>query len=91
MSRSYRHNHHYSFTCAGFNGSIKRDKRRNNRLLRAKAKRMLRNAEDYENLSLPYRLEEVMDRWSYIDDGRYYMPLSYILSNIDKPYQYLRK
>lgn len=91
MSRSYRHNHHYSVTCSGFNGSLKKDKRLNNQKLRTVAKRMLRTAEDYDDLVLPYRLEEVMERWSYIDDGRYYIPLSRILNNMEKPYQYLRK
>lgn len=91
MSHSYRHQHHYSFTCSGFNGSLKKDKRINNQRLRTVTRHRLRTAVDYEDLVLPERLEEVMERWDYIDDGRYYMPLWYILSNMDKPYQYLKK
>ena len=91
MSRSYRHQRHYSITCAGWNGSLKNDKRRNNQLLRAKAKQKLRGTEDYENMVLPEYLDEVMDRWDYIDDGRSYYPLREILSGASKPWKYLRK
>ena len=91
MSRSYRHKQHYPITCAGWNGSIKKDKRLNNQKLRTVAKRILKATEDYDNMSLPYRLEEVMERWSYVDDGRHYIPLRWILEESEKPWEYLRK
>ena len=91
MSRSYRHQHWYSVTCSGFNGSLKEDKRMNNQFLRTRAKQKLRQTEDYDNMVLPERLDEVMERWSYIDDGRMYYPLKEILKNTDKPWKYLRK
>lgn len=91
MSRSYRHQRYYSVTCSGWNGSLKEDKRMNNQLLRARSKQKLKEAVDYDGMVLPERLDEVMDRWSYIDDGRMYYPFQEIIKNTDKPWQYLRK
>ena len=91
MSRSYRHHRHYSITLSGFNGSLKEDKRLNNQMLRTRAKQRLKEAIDYDNMVLPERLDDVMERWSYIDDGRIYYDLNEILSFTDKPWKYLRK
>ena len=90
MSRSHKHQYFYSWTCSGWNQGIHKDKKINNRLLRNRVKHMLRTCEDYEDLALPYRLEEVMERWSYNDDGRYHYTLEEILAH-SKPYRYLRK
>lgn len=90
MSRSHKHQYFYSWTCSGWNQGIHKDKMRNNRLLRAKAKHMLRTCKDYENVALPYRLEEVMERWDYNDDGRYRRTLEEIRS-LKNPWKYLRK
>lgn len=72
MSRSYRKFHNgylfHSVTVAGFNKGIHKDKKDNNRRLRRKANILLRYYDD--NTIIPIRLDEVMERWSYIDDGR---------------------
>lgn len=47
--------------------SIKKDKIRNNKLLRRKANQILKNYE--EDSILPMKQEEVMGRWDYADDG----------------------
>lgn len=91
MSRSYRRSNNYSCTVTGLNKGIHDDKKMNNRIFRSRAKRMLATCGDYENLSLPYKLEEVMERWSYRDDGRFYWSPRDILENSDKPWAYFRK
>lgn len=72
MSRSYRKFHDgylfHSVTVSGFNKGIHKDKKDNNRRLRRKANILLRYYDD--NTIIPTRLEEVMERWSYADDGR---------------------
>lgn len=91
MSRSYRRQNHYSITVAGFNGSLKKDKRRNNHKLRSKIRFILKASEDFDSVSFPYRLEEVMNRWDYIDDGRSYISDWYIQEEIENPWKYKNK
>lgn len=92
MSRSYRKSYEglvfHSITVPGFNKGIKKDKQENNRRLRRKANLLLRYYDD--NTIIPTRLEEVMERWSYIDDGRTYSVVKDIL-DYDRPWEYLRK
>ena len=79
MSRSKRvrgENYHYSNTVSGLHKGIKDDKRLNNKLLRNKAKHVLRTSNDLEEVIIPTKLEEVMERWTYRDDGRGYWPPS---------------
>lgn len=94
MSRSYRKLHggciFHSITCSGFNRGIKRDKTENNRRLRRKASCLLKTTSDPEEVILPCKLEEVMERWSYEDDGRTKTDLDFILS-YERPWEYLRK
>lgn len=72
MSRSYRKFHDgylfHSVTVSGFNKGIHKDKKYNNRKLRRKANILLRYYDD--NTIIPVKLDEVMERWSYIDDGK---------------------
>lgn len=51
--------------------SNKKDKRANNRLLRRRAAEVVRN-QDPEEMMVPQKLEEVMERYSYSDDGKVY-------------------
>lgn len=92
MSRSYRKSHKglvfHSITVSGFTKGIKKDKQENNRRLRRKANILLRYYDD--NTIIPTRLEEVMERWSYADDGRTYSVVKDILE-YDRPWEYLRK
>ena len=90
MSRSKRKTFEYSITCAGFNRGIKKDKIRNNQNLRSKTKQILRICEDYDNLILPEKLEDVMERWDYRDDGRWRCNLEDIFE-FKNPWRYLYK
>lgn len=65
-----------SITCAGFNRGIHNCKKHNNRILRSKTKQQIRfheMSDSFDNMTLPEKLEEVMERWDYIDDGRSYI------------------
>lgn len=93
MSRSYRFRKEFgrhSVTVSGFNKGIHDDKKENNRRLRRKSENLLRGTSDYENLVLPYRLEEVMERWSYRDDGKTKF-WTRLVSEYDNPWRYLFK
>lgn len=48
----------------------KKAKRENNRRLRRIAKYKLSAASDHDAIVIPERLDEVMDRWEYPDDGK---------------------
>ena len=91
MARSKRKHHIFSWTVAGFNRGIKKDKIRNNHLLRRHSKQILKACEDYENLILPEKLEEVMNRWDYLDDGRWKSSLKEIYADFDNPWRYIYK
>lgn len=96
MSRSYRFLRNgwgrSSVTLGGFNRGIHDCKKYNNRLLRSKAKSRLKNCVDYDDLVLPEKLEEVMERWDYRDDGRYYINLKDIYEYWkDNPWTHLYK
>lgn len=92
MARSHRKAHggfiFHSITATGFNKGIKKDKQDNNRRLRRKANNLLKDYDD--NTVLPEKLEEVMERWSYVDDGRTRTPISDVLE-YERPWEYLRK
>ena len=67
MSRSRRKFYAHAWVAGG--ESIKKDKIRNNKLLRRKTNQILQIYE--EDSILPIKQEEVMGRWDYADDGRY--------------------
>lgn len=50
--------------------SNKKAKQENNRRLRRIAKYKLSAASDHNAIVIPERLDEVMDRWEYPDDGK---------------------
>ena len=95
MSRSYRFKRGWgqsSVTVSGFQKGIHDDKKENNRRLRRVSNHRLRNCYDFEDLVLPERLEEVMERWSYRDDGRHYINLRDIYEFwSDNPWTHLFK
>lgn len=92
MARSHKKAHggfiFHSITVTGFNKGIKKDKQDNNRRLRRKANNLLKDYDD--NTVLPEKLEEVMERWSYIDDGRTRTSIDDVLE-YERPWEYLRK
>ena len=55
--------------------SIKKDKIRNNKLLRRELHQKIKKFDDESDLLLPEKLEEVMGRWDYSDDGKFVMSL----------------
>lgn len=50
--------------------SNKAAKRENNRRLRRKAKLILTRSSDHDAMIVPQRLDEVMERFDYPDDGK---------------------
>ena len=73
MSRSKRKVYAYGWV-AGCE-SIKKDKIRNNKLLRRELHQKIKKFDDEYDLILPEKLEEVMGRGDYSDDGRFVMSL----------------
>ena len=70
MSRSYK-KHPYTSWTANFK-SNELDRKMNHRMMRRAARMMLHAADDIEEVILPQKLDEFMDRWDYADDGRVY-------------------
>ena len=64
--------------------SIKKDKIRNNKLLRRELHQKIKNFDDDSDLILPEKLEEVMGRWDYSDDGRFVTSLKEAIKNSKK-------
>lgn len=88
MSRSRRKIYAHAWV-AGCE-SIKKDKIRNNKLLRRKTHQLLKNYE--ESSILPMKQEEVMGRWDYADDGRYVTSLEKAIeNNIERKHQIIYK
>lgn len=95
MSRSYRKPCNgyiiHSITVSGFNRGIHNDKKENNRRLRRKTNLKIKEYAEDSNLILPIKLDEVMERWSYRDDGKTRSSLKYILEEYDRPWEFLNK
>ena len=95
MSRSYRKPCDgyiiHSVTVSGFNRGIHNDKKENNRRLRRKANLKIKEYSEDSNIILPIKLDEVMERWSYRDDGKTRSSLKYILEECDRPWEFLSK
>lgn len=70
MSRSFK-KHQYTSWTRNFK-SNELDRKRNHRMMRRAARMMLHSADDIEEVILPQKLDELMDRWDYADDGRVY-------------------
>ena len=83
MSRSKRRKYYAHAWIAGVE-SIKKDKIRNNKLLRRKSNQLLKKYINGEDLILPTRQEEVMGRWDYSDDGRFVTSLKEAIKNSKK-------
>lgn len=88
MSRSRRKFYAHAWVAGG--ESIKKDKIRNNKLLRRKTNQILQIYE--EDSILPIKQEEVMGRWDYADDGRYVTSIKKAIeNNTEKKHQIIYK
>ena len=69
MSRSYKRTPVSGWALSESN---KEAKKVNQRMMRRASRIMLHSAQDFDALVLPRRLDEMMDRWDYPDDGKTY-------------------